>query len=123
MTALTEHQRDMVRTLANESRVQQRKMALTLANQTRRERYVLKRRIAAGDSLTAAAVLVDCPPDARPGTWLISDLLAAQRRWSVERAERLLRDAGVPESKTVGELTARQRAAIAGALGHRQAQR
>jgi hypothetical protein len=94
----------------------QRHMALELANQTRRERFALKRRIAAGE-LDAADIILDCPPQARPRTWPVCDLLAAQRRWGAGRVRGLLERAGIPEAKTVGDLTARQRHAIAHALG------
>ena len=46
----------------------------------------------------------------------ISDLLMSQRRWGQARCKRLLMSIQVPENKTVGSLTERQRHALAGML-------
>ena len=92
---------------------QQRFTALQHANRVRLARAKLKRRIA-NDDISAAEVVLTCPWEAH--SMSISDLLMSQKRWGQSRCKRLLMTIGVPENKTVGSLTERQRHALAGML-------
>ncbi|MGD0386383.1 MAG: hypothetical protein ABSB73_09635 [Solirubrobacteraceae bacterium] len=92
---------------------------LAHANEIRLARAALKRKINTGE-IAAADVILRCPPEAR--TWPVTGVLRAQRRWGDYQAGGLLHRAGVSEYLTVGELTARQRAAIVAWLG-REARR
>ena len=93
---------------------QQRFRALNRANRVRLARAELKRRIGAG-ALTAAEVIRECPWQAQ--NMSVNDVLKSQRRWGAARCRRLLMSVGIPEDKTVGTLTERQRAALVGMLG------
>lgn len=86
--------------------IPQHMISLSRANHIRIARAVLKREIAAGDR-TAASVLLQCPDEAE--TMTVLDLLDAQYRWGPLRARKALIVARIPESKTVGDLTPRQR--------------
>ena len=88
--------------------------ALARANRVRLARADLKRRIATGD-LTAAAVILACPPEAH--SMRVNDLLMSQRRWGQTRARRFLAQVPLSETKTIGSLTERQRRALAASLG------
>lgn len=90
--------------------------ALERANQVRRARAHLKRKIASGE-MSVPQVLVACPWHA--ATMSISDLLMSQRSWGRTRSRRLLVSVGVPERKPVGNLTERQRTAMAAQLALR----
>ena len=80
--------------------------ALEHANRVRLARAEMKRRIAAGDSMS------------------ISDVLMSQKRWGRARCRRLLTSIAIPENKRVGTLTERQRAIVAATLsGDRSAER
>ena len=92
---------------------QQHLQALRHANRVRLARAQLKREVAA-DELSAAEVVLTCPWEAY--SMSISDLLMSQRRWGRTRCRRLLLSIQVPENKTVGSLTDRQRRALAGML-------
>lgn len=92
--------------------------ALARANQVRLQRAYLKRQVRAGER-TAAEVLSAPPEEAQ--TMIVTELLMAQVRWGRTRTRRVLLHAAVPEHKRVGELTARQRDAIAAALENRPA--
>lgn len=83
---------------------------LNLANQTRVARAALKRRVRAGD-VTVADVLVTPPPEAL--TMSLLELLSAQHRWGRDRSLRLVREAAMSETRRVGEMTERQRFAVA----------
>lgn len=89
---------------------QQHLRALELANRVRLARAKLKRQVAA-EEITAAEVVLSCPWEAY--SMSISDLLMSQRRWGRTRCRRLLTSIQVPENKTVGSLTERQRQALA----------
>ena len=89
---------------------QQHLRALELANRVRLARAALKRRIRAGE-LSAAEVIRNCPWEAH--SMSVSDVLMSQQRWGQDRCRRLLLPIGVPENKTVGSLTERQRVALA----------
>ncbi len=93
--------------------VQQHLLALELANRVRLARAELKRRVADGE-LTAAEVVRTCPWEAY--SMPIRTLLLSQKGWGGARCRRTLRSIGVAENKPVGELTQRQRIALANAL-------
>jgi hypothetical protein len=92
---------------------QQHLQALEHANRVRLARAVMKREVAAGE-LPAAEVILSCPWHAH--SMSISDLLMSQKRWGRARCRRLLLSIGVPENKTIGTLTERQRRALAAVL-------
>ena len=87
--------------------------ALERANTVRLARAELKRQVAAG-KVAAADVIVDCPWEAE--SMRVSDLITSQRRWGRTRCRRLLQAIPVPEQKTIGSLTDRQRQALADQL-------
>lgn len=84
-------------------------MALQRANAVRLARAALKRAIHDGQC-GVAEVVASCPPEA--ASMPVGELLVAQHRWGEARALRLLRRVPLPEGKTVGSLTARQRRAL-----------
>jgi hypothetical protein len=88
-------------------------MALRRANRVRLARAALKRQIAAGER-SAAEVILTCPWEARSMTAV--DVLASQRRWGQTRSRKLLRAARVSESRTIAEMSERQRRHLAGTL-------
>jgi len=92
---------------------QQHLQALERANRVRLARAQLKRRVATAE-VTASEVVLSCPWEAH--SMSISDLLMSQRRWGRSRCKRVLVSIQVPENKTVGSLTERQRHALAGML-------
>lgn len=87
--------------------------ALQRANEVRLARSELKRRIAEGE-ITAGDVLLSRPWEA--ATMTIAELLVAQHRWGETRARNLLGPIGMPETKTLGSFTDRQRRAMASIL-------
>jgi len=91
----------------------QRLRALEHANAVRLARAELKRRIAEGE-LSAGTVIIECPESVRK--WTVAELLMAQRRWGSTRCRKFLARNGVSEIKTIGALTDRQRAMLAGQL-------
>jgi hypothetical protein len=84
--------------------------ALQHANKVRLARAELKRNIALG-TLTVAEVILTCPWEAASMT--IAELLTSQRRWGTTRASKFLASIGMPETKTVGSMTDRQRGLLA----------
>ena len=92
---------------------QQRSRALNRANRVRLARAQIKRRICEG-ALSAAEVIRECPWQAQ--NMSVSDVLRSQRRWGAARCRRLLMSIGIPEDKTVGTLTERQRVALVSEL-------
>jgi len=90
--------------------------ALARANEIRLARAALKRRVAA-DTLSAAEVVMDSPPEAESMT--IAELLSSQRRWGRARSRRLLNLLDLKENKSLGSLTERQRCLLAGELRER----
>ena len=88
----------------------QHMQALQVANKVRLARAELKRKIGLG-TLTVAEVIVTCPSEACSMT--IAELLTSQRRWGTTRASKFLADIGMPETKTVGSMTERQRGLLA----------
>jgi hypothetical protein len=88
--------------------------ALQRANAVRLARAELKRRIAEGD-VSAAEVILRSPWEAESMT--VSDLLTSQRRWGTTRCRKFLQLVPMPENKTIGSMTDRQRRALAQLLG------
>ncbi len=98
-----------------------RLLALERANEIRRARAQLKRRIGAGH-LSAAQVILDCPPEAR--RWPVAALLACQRHWGSTTCCKFLARNQISEAKRIGELTERQRRLLPAQLaqcGHGEA--
>lgn len=91
----------------------QHMVALERANEIRLARAAMKGRIRAG-TLRAAEVILDPPPQQENMTLL--ELLTSQVRWGERRASVLLGALGIPEMKTLGSLTERQRRELAGQL-------
>lgn len=87
--------------------------ALARANQVRYARAELKRNIEAGRE-DPAAVLESCPWQVESMT--VGELLRSQRRWGRTRAHKFLVPFAVPENRTIGRLTERQRKILAHAL-------
>lgn len=90
--------------------------ALQRANEVRLARAELKRRVAEGE-LTVAEVILESPWEAE--SMAIADLLMSQRRWGHTRCRRFLAQVPLPETKTIGSLTDRQRRAVAALLDDR----
>ena len=85
--------------------------ALGRANEVRLARAELRRRVAAGEVI-AAQVLVDVPDFMLGAT--VAELLRWQRRWGATRAAEFCEGLGLPETKTLGSMTLRQRWLLAG---------
>ncbi|MDQ3724173.1 MAG: hypothetical protein M3376_14175 [Actinomycetota bacterium] len=88
----------------------QHMQALQRANEVRLARAELKRNIGAG-TISIAEVILACPWEAASMT--IAELLTSQRRWGMSRAGKFLAGIGMPETKTVGSMTERQRSLLA----------
>jgi hypothetical protein len=88
--------------------------ALERANAVRLARAELKRRVAEGD-ITAAEVILGSPWEAASMT--VTELLTSQRRWGSTRCRKFLQCVSMPEHKTIGSMTDRQRRALAQLLG------
>jgi hypothetical protein len=84
--------------------------ALERANEVRLARAELKRRVAVGE-LDAAEVILECPWEAR--SMAVADLLISQRRWGQTRCRKFLAQIPIPEKKTIGSMTDRQRRTLA----------
>ena len=91
----------------------QHMQALERANSIRLRRAEIKRQVASG-ALTVEEVIIEPPEEALNMT--IAELLGAQRRWGTTRTAGFLADIGMPETKTLGSLTERQRSVLC-ALG------
>jgi len=87
--------------------------ALERANQVRLARADLKRRVA-GDDVTVAEVIMDCPWEAQ--SMAVGDLLMSQRRWGQTRCRKFLAQVPMSEKKTIGSMTDRQRRTLAAML-------
>ena len=92
--------------------------ALQRANAVRLARAELKRRVADGD-ISAAEVILCSPWEADSMT--VSDLLTSQRRWGSTRCRKLLQYLSIPENKTIGSMTDRQRRVLAALLSESEA--
>jgi hypothetical protein len=88
--------------------------ALERANHVRLARADLKRRVAEGQ-LAVADVILGRPWEAE--SMEVCDLLLSQRRWGWTRARKVLAAIPIPENKTIGSMTDRQRRALAEKLG------
>jgi hypothetical protein len=88
----------------------QHMQALQHANKVRLARAALKRKVAEG-ALPVSDVVLTCPWEAASMT--IAELLLSQRRWGATRCSKFLAQIGVPETKTVGSMTSRQRDVLA----------
>jgi hypothetical protein len=88
----------------------QHMQALQRANEVRLARAELKRRVAEG-AVTAGDVILKSPWEA--ASMSIGELLVSQHRWGSTRCRKFLGELGMPETKTVGSMTERQRRALA----------
>jgi hypothetical protein len=88
--------------------------ALRRANEVRLARAQTRREVATGE-LSVGEVVLACPRELR--TMTVFELLAAQRRWGSKRARDLLGEVGLPETKSLGTMTERQRRLVADRLG------
>lgn len=100
---------------------EQRLAALALANTVRLGRAELKR--ALRERRVPIGEVIACPPE-EAARAKVSELLLAVPKFGRARVARLLRQCGISEAKTVGGLSARQRAELvrrlageAGAVG------
>jgi hypothetical protein len=87
--------------------------ALMQANRVRLARAELKQRVCDG-GMSAAEVVRTCPWEAE--SMEIAELLMSQHRWGRQRCRRFLASIPISETKTVGSMTERQRAALASRL-------
>jgi hypothetical protein len=87
--------------------------ALERANEVRIARAELKRRVRRGE-LDVRQVILRCPWEAC--SMSLGNLLMSQPRWGATRSRKVLADLCVPDRKTVGSLTERQRGALAAML-------
>jgi hypothetical protein len=88
----------------------QHMQALQRANEVRLARAELKRNVGVG-AITVDEVILKCPWEAASMT--IAELLTSQRRWGTTRCSKFLAGIGMPETKTVGSMTERQRSLLA----------
>jgi hypothetical protein len=106
----------MTQHTATDTSEPQRLRALERANAIRLARAGLKRRVALGE-MSAAEVLIACPPEAM--SMSVCDLLMSQRRWGTTRCRKFLARNQIVETKPIGKLTERQRLVLARALQER----
>ena len=95
----------------------QRLLALERANHVRLTRAALKRRLRGGEVAAADAILRSSRDT---DTMTVAELLLSQRGWGPTRSAKMLRSVSLSEKKTLGSLTARQRAMLAAMLSSRQ---
>jgi hypothetical protein len=88
----------------------QHMQALQRANAVRLARAELKRRVADGN-ISAGEIILTSPWEAASMT--IGELLVSQHRWGATRCRKFLAGIAMPETKTVGSMTERQRRALA----------
>jgi len=88
----------------------QHMQALQRANEVRLARAELKRKVGEG-AIAVDEVILACPWEAASMT--IAELLTSQRRWGTTRCRKFLAGIGMPETKTVGSMTERQRTLLA----------
>lgn len=91
--------------------------ALENANRIRVARARIKRDIAAGHTTVADAIR---DPEPAVIGMRIFELLTSQKRWGDKRCRKFLQSVSLPEDKTVGSLTERQRIALATVLEAKQ---
>ena len=87
--------------------------ALRRANEVRLARAQTRREVAAGE-IGVGEVILACPRELC--TMTVFELLAAQRRWGRKRSRDLLAEVGLPETKSLGTMTERQRRVVADRL-------
>src|SRR4051812_36549526 len=87
----------------------QHMQALAHANKVRLARASLKRDISMG-AVDAAEIVRECPWEVHSMT--VGELLRSQRRWGRTRARKFLFSIALNENRTLGRLTARQRAML-----------
>ena len=87
--------------------------ALGRANEVRLARARIKRGVADG-TVSVADVILERPWEAANMT--LVELLLSQKRWGATKCSKFLANLGLPESKTVGSLTDRQRKLLVGRL-------
>ncbi len=95
----------------------QRLAALERANHVRLARAVLKRRLRAGETAVAEAILRGSRDT---DTMTVSELLLSQRGWGPTRSSKMLRSVSLSEQKTLGSLTERQRVMLAAVLSRQE---
>ncbi|MDQ3608381.1 MAG: hypothetical protein M3459_05700 [Actinomycetota bacterium] len=88
--------------------------ALRRANEVRLARVHTRRQVTAG-KLSVGEVILTCPRELR--TMTVFELLTAQRRWGDKRSRDLLAEVELPETKSLGTMTERQRRLVADRLG------
>lgn len=91
----------------------QHMQALQKANEVRLARAELKRHVADG-AVSVREVILQCPWEA--ASMPVVELLLSQRRWGVTRCSKFLAQHGMPEAKSIGAMTERQRLALAAAM-------
>jgi hypothetical protein len=91
----------------------QRLRALERARHVRVARAALKRRLRRGEEAAAEAILRGSRDT---DTMTLADLLLSQPGWGPTRCSRMLRRVSLPERKTLGSLTERQRVMLAALL-------
>jgi hypothetical protein len=91
----------------------QRLLALERANRIRATRAELKRRLRSGE-MAAAEVILRCSRDTH--TMTVGTVLLCQPGWGPRRSSTMLRSVALPETKTLGSLTERQRVMLAALL-------
>ena len=92
----------------------QRMQALRRANEIRVARAALKQQIATGRTSAADAILSGAAEVER---MTVIELLMSQRSWGLARCHGLLGAVALPENKTIGSMTDRQRGLLAAMLG------
>lgn len=80
--------------------------SLALANKIRFERAQIKRDLRSG-KLTIAELIMEMPESIKNAT--VYEMLDAMNRWGRTRTLRLLRSMDIPENKTFGWLSPRQK--------------
>jgi hypothetical protein len=91
----------------------QRLRALRRATHVRIARADLKRRLRCGEVAAADAILRGSRDT---DTMTVADLLLSQPGWGPTRCSRMLGSVSLPERKTLGSLTERQRVMLAAVL-------
>ena len=88
--------------------------ALRRANEVRLARARTRRQVTDG-RLSVGQVILTCPRELR--TMTVFELLTAQHRWGKKRSGDFLAQLGLPETKSLGTMTERQRRLVADRLG------
>ena len=91
----------------------QQLLALDRANRVRSVRAEVKQRIAGGE-ISAAEVVLNARWEL--ARMPLAEVLVSQPRWGSTRSRRFLISLTIPEAKTMGSMTARQRTAVAAQL-------